>query len=55
MDGKHQPRLEIIFEGKLQLFESNAAYLGCDSTIHQFPIVFEQDQQSNSNWGRKHQ
>ena len=55
MDGKHQSRPKVIFERKLQLFDSNVAYLRCDSAIHEFPIVFEQDQQSNTDWGIKYQ
>ena len=55
MDGKHQSRPKVIFERKLQLFDLNVAYLRCDSAIHQFPIVSEQDQQSYLAWDRKHQ
>ena len=55
MDGKHQSSPKVIFKGKLQLFDSNVAHSRCDSTIHEFSIVFEQDQQSNLNWNRKHQ
>ena len=54
MDGKHQSSPKVILEGKLQLLDSNVAYLRCDSAIHEFSIVFEQDQQSDLDWSRKH-
>ena len=54
MDGKHQSSPKDIFEGELQLPDSNVAYLRCDSAIHEFSIVLEQDQQSDIDWCRKH-